>query len=100
MQFTNEVIITGAKLSKGEMEGRPYDNTKLYIQTDMNQTTGEMVGTATVEYNWGTSDNFHTIKAHQYPMQAKVTFEQVTTGRNTKLIVVDVQPIKQANKAS
>ena len=29
-----QVIITGAKRSKGEMEGRPYDSTKIYVQTN------------------------------------------------------------------
>ena len=48
-----EMIITGAKSSKGEYEGRAFDSTKIYCQTKMNSEGGEMVGFATSEYNWG-----------------------------------------------
>lgn len=88
-----QVIITGAKRSKGEMEGRPYDSTKIYVQTKMNSDSGEMVGFAGAEYNWGLSDNFEKIKTLKFPMQANIEMEIVTSGKNTKMIVTDVQPI-------
>ena len=53
-----KVMITGAKSSKGEMEGRPYDSTKIYVQVRMDPSKGNMVGSATEEYSWGLSDNF------------------------------------------
>lgn len=88
------VIITGAKRSKGEMEGRPYDSTKIYVQTKMNSDGGEMVGFATTEYNWGLSDNFDKISAHKFPMQADVDMELVTSGKGSKIVVLDVNPIQ------
>lgn len=88
-----QVIITGAKRSKGEMEGRPYDSTKIYVQTKMNTDSGEMVGFATTEYNWGLSDNFEKLRAHKFPIQANIEIDLVTSGKNTKMIVTDVQPI-------
>lgn len=88
-----QVIITGAKRSKGEMEGRPYDSTKIYVQTKMNSDSGEMVGFAGSEYNWGLSDNFEKIKMLKFPIQANIEMEIVTSGKNTKMIVTDVQPI-------
>lgn len=88
-----QVIITGAKRSKGEMEGRPYDSTKIYVQTKMNTDSGEMVGFATTEYNWGLSDNFEKLRAHKFPIQANIDIDLVTSGKNTKMIVTDVQPI-------
>lgn len=89
-----KVIVTGAKSSKGEMEGRPYDSTKIYVQTKMNPDSGEMVGFATAEYNWGLSDNFLKIRDLKYPVDANIQLELVTSGKNTKMIVTDVQPIK------
>ena len=86
-----QVIITGAKASKGEMEGRPYDSTKIYVETRMDPTKGTMAGKATEEYNWGLSDNFDTIKDLKFPLQANVDFEQVTSGTRSKTIVMDVQ---------
>lgn len=86
-----EFIITGAKPSKGEMEGRSYDSTKIYIQTKMD-SNGR--GFATSEYNWGDSTNFDKIKDLQYPFSANVSLEMVTSGKTTRMIVTDVQPIK------
>ena len=90
-----QVIITGAKRSKGEMEGRPYDSTKIYVQTKMNPDSGDMVGFATEQYNWGTSENYQKIRDLEYPMEANIDIEIVTSGKNMKMIVVDVQPIQK-----
>lgn len=86
-----QVTITGAKSSKGEMEGRPYDSTKIYVQTRMDPSKGTMVGTATEQYDWGLSDNFELLKNLKFPLQANVDFEQVTSGKSSKTIVMDVQ---------
>lgn len=91
-----EMIITGAKSSYGEYEGRVYDSTKVYVQTKMNDQNGEMVGFATSEYNWGDSSNFAKLKDLDYPVKAKVAIEIVTSGKNSKMVVTDVQPIQQA----
>lgn len=88
-----QVTITGAKSSKGEMEGRPYDSTKIYVQIRMDPTKGTMVGSASEEYGWGLSDNFNKLKDLKFPIQANVDFEQVTSGNKVKIIVMDVQPI-------
>ncbi len=90
-----EMIITGAKSSKGEYEGRAFDSTKIYCQTKMNSEGGEMVGFATSEYNWGDSTNFSKIKHLDFPLKAKVNVEIVTSGKNTKMVVTDVQPMQQ-----
>ena len=88
-----QVTITGAKSSKGEMEGRPYDSTKIYVQTRMDPSKGTMVGTATEEYAWGLSDNFQKLKDLKFPIIANVEFEQVTSGRSSKTIIMDLQLI-------
>ena len=88
-----EMIITGAKSSFGEYEGRSYDSTKIYVQTKMNDQSGEMVGFATSEYNWGDSSNFSKLKDFDFPLKAKVEMDIVTSGKNSKMVVIDVQPI-------
>jgi len=87
-----QVIITGAKRSKGDIEGRPYDSTKIYVQTKMNSDNGEMIGFATSEYNWGLSDNFEKLRGLKFPIHADIEMEIVTSGRSTKMIVTDVIP--------
>jgi hypothetical protein len=91
-----EMIITGAKSSSGEYEGRTYDSTKVYVQTKMNDQNGEMVGFATSEYNWGDSSNFAKLKDLDYPVKAKVAIEIVTSGKNSKMVITDVQPMQQS----
>lgn len=88
-----QVIITGAKRSKGEMEGRPYDSTKIYVQTSMDRNNVDMVGFATVEYTWGDSNNYYKLRDFDFPIKAEIEIELVTSGRNTKMIVTDVQPL-------
>ncbi len=97
-----QVIITGAKSSKGDYEGRPFDSTKIYVQTMMDPSKGTMVGTASEQYDWGTSENFETLKGLKFPISANVDFEQVTTGKNSKTIVMDVQliPVTTSSKSN
>lgn len=87
------VTITGAKRSKGEMEGRPYDSTKIYVQTKMNVDSGDMMGFATTEYNWGLSDNFDKLLGLKFPIQADVDMELITSGKSSKIVVLEVTPI-------
>lgn len=97
-----QVVITGAKGSKGEYEGRPFDSTKIYVQTRLDPTKGTMAGMATEEYTWGTSENFEKIKDLKFPIQANVDFENVSNGRSSKTIVMDLQvlPVSTTNKSN
>ena len=92
MQFNSQVIVTGAKRSKGEMEGKPYDSTKVYVQTGMDTSKGDAVGFAGSEYQWGLSDNFLKIASLKYPFSATATFEMVTNGKTQKTILIDLKP--------
>lgn len=92
MQFTSNVIVTGCKRSKGEMEGKPYDSTKVYMQTSLDTTKGDAVGSAGSEYAWGLSDNFSKIASIKYPFAALATFEMVTNGKTQKTILIDLKP--------
>lgn len=92
------VILLGAKRSKGTMDGKPYDSTKIYVQTPMNDSV-DTVGFSVTEYNWGDSNNFYKIRDLTYPLQADITIDLVTNGKNSKLVVLDVEPAKTSNNA-
>ncbi len=100
MQATMTAVVTGVKRSKGEMEGRAYDSTKIYVQMPMDQTQGNAVGMAGAEFNWGTSENFAKVAGIAFPFQAELTIETVTNGKTMKQVVVDVQPIKTGKQAA
>lgn len=95
MKFNSRVTITGIKSSKGTLEnGTPYDSTKVYVQTDLDDSKGTGKGTATVEYTWGLSTNYETVKQLHFPLQADVEMEIVTNGRTQRTVLVSLKPIK------
>ena len=98
MQFKSQAQVKAMKPSKGEMEnGRKYDSTKVYIETEFN-SDAEGFGKPSIEYNWGLSDNYYEFVQNtgiREPFDAEITWENQTTGKNARLVVIDVKPIKQ-----
>ena len=98
MQYESQIIVLGAKASKGEFNGRPFDSTKVFAQAELQQ--GEnFAGFVSAEYTWGTSFNFERIKGLEYPFKAKATMKSVSNGKASKTILVDLVPEKTAPKA-
>lgn len=93
MRFTSKCVVHGIKRSKGEMEGVKYDSTKFYIETDLDDRTGNAKGCATTEYSMGTSEEFERYSHLPYPFTGEGTFSQVTTGKVTKIILEALKPL-------
>ena len=91
MKFTTEVTITGAKQYNNVIDGVKHDFTKLFVMTELSDQSG--VGQATVEYKWGTSDNYKKIQDKDFPFAAKASMEIVTTGTRQSTIVHDITPV-------
>lgn len=94
MQFQTEVLVIGAKRSKGDYEGQAYDSTKVYIQLQMDVSKDDAIGMAGAEYVYGKSGNFEKLKSERFPFKAIATFEIVTNGKTQKQIMHDLKPIK------
>jgi hypothetical protein len=94
MRFQSEVTVRGIKRSKGSMDGVAYDSTKFYIDTDLDDRSGNAVGVATTEYSMGTSDVFGQYSHIPTPFKAVGTFSQVTTGKVTKIVLEELKPTK------
>lgn len=92
MEFKSEVICTGIKRSKGEMEGVKYDSTKFYIETGLDDRSGNAKGNATMEYSMGTSDEYSKYEHLPFPFKGVGTFAQVTTGKVSKIVLVALHP--------
>lgn len=102
MQFKTQSVIKSMKPSKGTLEnGRPYDSTKVYIETEFS-SDAEGWGNPSIQYNWGLSDNYHDFM-RTYGINkefvGEVTWENQTTGNNSKLVVIDVKPNPPQTKA-
>lgn len=97
MKFNTRITIAGIKGSKGRLEGgQEYDSTKIYVQTDLDDSKGMGKGFATVEYSYGTSEEFHKLKHLPFPLQADAELEIVTNGRVQKTVITSLQPVELA----
>lgn len=99
MQMQSDVVVTAYKASQGEFNGKPFDSTKVYIETGM--LAGERSrGVIATEYTWGTSANYARIENIDPPFKAKAIMQQVSNGRDTKTILIDLIPEKASAKAA
>jgi len=97
MKLTTRITVAGVKGSKGTLEsGQEYDSTKIYVQTELDDTRGMGRGFATVEYTYGTSEEFHKLKHLPFPLQADAELEIVTNGKTQKTVITSLQPVELA----
>lgn len=99
MQFKTTVVVLGAKASKGEYNGKPYDSTTVFFQTDL-QEGDNFCGQVGESLKWGTSANFEKIKNLEYPLQAELAMEQVSNGKSMVTIIKDLIPVKPTAPAT
>lgn len=93
MRFTTQAVVVGAKAFRDQVEGKPYDTTTLYVQMELDSRNGNAKGFAVNEMKWGTSDNFHSIKHNEFPLQCELEIELVTTGKAHKQVVLGCRPL-------
>lgn len=96
MKFTiPKAVVTGVKGSKGRMEnGTEFDSTKVYIQTDLDDSKDMGKGFVTMEYTWGKSDNYQTVKNNVFPLDCEVEVEVVSNGKSQKTIINSLRPLQ------
>lgn len=97
MQYESTIVVLGAKASKGEYNGRPYDSTKVFAQAELQQ--GEnFAGFVSTEYTWGTSFNFERIKGLEFPFSAKAKMQVVSNGKSSTTVMLELVPEKTVPK--
>ncbi len=99
MKFTAQILVIGAKASKGEMEGTPYDHTTIYTTTQLDSKNGDAFGSAGDSYRFGKSENLEKLKGIPCPFNAEGQFEIVTTGKTSRTILLDLKPLPAPTKA-
>jgi hypothetical protein len=92
-RFNQPVTITGVKRSKGEFEGRAFDSTKVYCETEVDESKGDTLGAMTVSHVWGTSDNFALFLPFKgkFPIKAEAVMEVVATAKGAQINLVDIK---------
>ncbi|WP_336944578.1 hypothetical protein [Acinetobacter modestus] len=94
MQFKSQLVVLGAKSSKGEYNGRPFNSTTVFYQAQL-QEGENFAGQVGSEYKWGTSENFEKIKNQKFPFIADCILEQVSNGKTTVTILKELTPVPQ-----
>lgn len=92
MQYKSQIVVLGAKASKGSYEGNPYDSTTVFYQGDL-QEGENYCGQVGAFMKWGLSDNILKIKDLQFPLLAEVTVQQVSNGKTMVSIIKDLVPL-------
>ncbi len=99
MLFKSTITVLGAKSSKGTFEGKPFDSTTIFYQSDL-QEGENFAGQVGVSIKWGTSLNFQKVKDLVFPFNADVSMEQVSNGSSQTLILKDLVPEKASPHVS
>ena len=87
--------IVGVKKFNGQIEGKNFDYCRLIVATPLDSSQGNALGSSTTEYDFGGSANFEQFRNAQFPIEANLNVEIVTTGKTQKLKVIGFQPVKK-----
>ena len=80
MQVTAKFLVLGAKAFNGEVEGKHYDSTTLFVVMDVSERQGTSVGQNVVEMKFGKSDEFDKLKSLPFPINAELALNLTTKG--------------------
>lgn len=87
--------IVGVKKFNGQIEGKSFDYCRLIVATPLDSSQGNALGSSTTEYDFGSSANFEQFRNAQFPIEANLNVEIVTTGKTQKLKVIGFQLVKK-----
>lgn len=86
--------VTGMKKFKGDIDGKHFDSTTIFVETRLDDRNGNRRGRCTMDYNAGTSDVFDRLKSIELPAELELEWDTVSNGNDSKQIVIDVRPTK------
>jgi hypothetical protein len=86
--------VTGMKKFKGDVEGKSYDSTTVYVETKLDDRKDNRRGHCTMDFNAGLSEVYDRLQAIELPAQFEVEWDTVTNGNNVQQIIVDLRPHK------
>lgn len=80
MEIKANLLVLGAKSFNGDVEGKKYDSTTLFVVMDVSERTGASVGQNVVEMKFGTSEEFQKMRHLPFPCQAELGLRLTTKG--------------------
>ncbi len=92
--------VTGMKKFKGDIDGRAFDSTTVFIETKMDDRNGNRRGMCTNDFNAGKSEVYDRLSTIALPAEFEVEWDTVSNGSKTRQIIVDIRPHKAAAKSA
>lgn len=100
MQIATKATIVGAKFFKGEIDGKQFDSTKVFVLTSLDTSNGTAIGQGVAEYAFGDSTNYQLyMRQLAYPCECEMMMEMVTSGRRQTMRIVSVKPLTPVKAA-
>lgn len=91
--------VVGMKKFKGDIDGRNFDSTTVFIETRLDDRNGMRRGHCSVDFNAGKSEVYDRLAAINLPSDFEVEWDTVSNGSRTRQVIVDIRPHKGAPPA-
>lgn len=92
--------VTGMKKFKGDIDGRAFDSTTVFIETKLDDRNGFRRGSCTNDFSAGKSEVFDRLNGIALPADFEVEWDTVSNGSRTRQIIVDIRPHKTPSKSA
>ena len=86
--------VTGMKKFKGEIEGKNFDSTTVFIETRMDDRNGTRRGHCSMDFNAGTSAVYDRLSTITLPAEFDVEWDTVTNGNKSQQIITGIRQAK------
>lgn len=93
MEMKARVTIRGAKLFRGNLDGKDIDSGKIFTDVELKGETAW--GVCTQEMKCEGSKLIETIKHNTFPFIAEVDMLQQSNGKTTTLLVTGIKPLQR-----
>lgn len=92
MEMIARVTIRGAKLFRGNLDGKDIDSGKIFVDTELKGENS--FGICTTEYKCEGSKLIDQIKHNPFPFIAEVAMQQLSNGKVTTTVVTAIKPLQ------
>lgn len=101
MAYKEKFLVSGVKMFNDTVDGKRYDNTKVFVSIDLDDSKGTAFGVATEAFEFGTSQNFPAIRdmlaVAGGPVLCEIELKSTTNGKGgLKTIIQSLIPVKKA----
>lgn len=98
MEMKAKVTIRGAKVFKGNIDGKDMDSGKIFTDIDLKGETSW--GVCTQEIKCASSSVVEAIKHNTFPFIAEVDILMESNGKVTSQLVTAIKPLQREPKAA